>query len=149
MRMMRVIISSKKSLKKAKMDESTVRAYLQTSCSALGFDIGEVWWIRKGDNREEGKPKACGSMVHFDIFTPPAPLSIIPSLPRNPFFPTKPLPPPKPPQTPLFLLSHTYLGASVGGILLNLSPILPLPPSPPLRQSYGQKVCAIIHFKVV
>ena len=29
------------------MDPTTVRAYLQTSCSALGFDIGEVWWCRK------------------------------------------------------------------------------------------------------
>jgi hypothetical protein len=27
------------------MNPSVVRAYLQTTCSAMGFDIGEVWWV--------------------------------------------------------------------------------------------------------
>ncbi|GMH89381.1 hypothetical protein TrST_g2311 [Triparma strigata] len=29
------------------MDPSRIKAYLQTTCSALGFDIGEVWWCKK------------------------------------------------------------------------------------------------------
>mmetsp|Transcript_18737 Transcript_18737/g.38382 ORF Transcript_18737/g.38382 Transcript_18737/m.38382 type:complete len:947 (-) Transcript_18737:127-2967(-) len=34
------------------MDPARVRSYLQTTCSALGFEIGEVWWCRK--NGDEG-----------------------------------------------------------------------------------------------
>ena len=33
------------------MDPARVRSYLQTTCSALGFEIGEVWWCRKNGGK--------------------------------------------------------------------------------------------------
>ena len=34
--------------KQSQMDQRLLRSYLQTTCSVLGFDIGEVWWCANG-----------------------------------------------------------------------------------------------------